>query len=136
MAGTSLAAPHFAASAALVWSKATHYDNMDVIDLLVENVTEIPAMAEKCSSGGRLDLPKALEALYQEYRSAYSKGDLNGDGYVTADDKTICKSISRGAVSATSQQVSAGDLDGDGNVTTADYILIGNYLSRTNYFAP
>jgi len=134
--GTSVAAPHFTAAAALIWAEATHYSNIDVIELLLDNVTPVATMTGKCTSGGILNITAAINTLYEEMRPAYSKGDLNGDGYVTDVDKTVCRNITRGTVNPSEQQLTAGDLDGDGVISMSDYIVLGKYISRTMYFAP
>ena len=48
------------------------------------------------------------------------KGDINGDGKVTAEDARLALRASVGAEKLTDAQKLAGDMDGDGKVTAAD----------------
>ncbi|MFC1526996.1 S8 family serine peptidase [Candidatus Latescibacterota bacterium] len=58
--GTSMATPHVAGVAALVWAADPGLTHLEVRDLLLNSVDPIPALTGKCTTGGRLN---ALQAL-------------------------------------------------------------------------
>jgi hypothetical protein len=79
--GTSMATPHVAGAIALMWSVASvemleiykHVDPAKVAltmrELLLKNVDQIPALDTITSSGGRLNLFKAVNAVVENNRS-------------------------------------------------------------------
>ncbi len=64
MSGTSMACPHVAGAAALVWSKHPEWDYKKVKHVLLSTVDPLAALKEKTITGGRLNVLKALQ--YQE----------------------------------------------------------------------
>lgn len=56
------------------------------------------------------------------------KGDVNGDGKVTAGDYVLIKRYIMGEIKLTDVQLKAADLNGDGKITAGDYVLIKNYI--------
>ena len=62
--------------------------------------------------------------------TAYNKGDVNGDGVVTAaDGELIFNYVSNEGVALTDTEKQAADVDGDGNVTVGDATQILRYAS-------
>lgn len=61
--GTSMAAPHVSGSAALIWSFYPSMPYQQVKDLLIQTVDEIPALAGRCVSQGRLNLFNAVNEV-------------------------------------------------------------------------
>jgi subtilisin family serine protease len=59
-AGTSMAAPLVAGACALVWARYPTETYSQIIARVVNNTDPLPALADKCVSGGRLNLQKAL----------------------------------------------------------------------------
>jgi hypothetical protein len=56
---------------------------------------------------------------------APGSGDLNGDGFVTADEAlTVAQIVVGGGIVLTPEQFAAMDMDGDGRLTMADVMLI------------
>lgn len=61
---------------------------------------------------------------YLRYKRLPIKGDLNGDGKITAADARIALQIAAKIKKATAEQIKYGDLDGDGKITSKDARLI------------
>ena len=134
--GTSYAAPHVAAAAALIMSKATHYTPLQVKQLLMNTVDTSTAFSGKCVSGGRLNVNNAVDYLYAEQRPIYSVGDVTGDGYITIADYNAISDCIAHTISFNAQQTAAGDLDGSGSITTTDLLKLAGYINKLTYFAP
>jgi subtilisin family serine protease len=66
MSGTSMAAPHVAGAAALIWSANPYLSYLEVKDILLDTVDHLDDLEGKCVTEGRLNLYKALHkaALY------------------------------------------------------------------------
>lgn len=60
--GTSMASPHVAGVAGLVWSIAPHLSVTEVKQILMDSGESIPALSGKTTSGKRLNALSALEA--------------------------------------------------------------------------
>ncbi len=134
--GTSYAAPHVAAACALLMAKGTHLTPLQVRSLIINNVEELTGFDDYCVSGGTLSINNAIEALYDENRGAYTKGDVTGDGYVDQYDYIACRRIYFETLTPTAQQIEAADIDGNGEVGVTDMNMINRYYNRTVYFPP
>ncbi len=64
--GTSMAAPHVTGGAALLFSLEPGASVTEVRQALLEGVDAVPSLAGNTTSGGRLDVAKAMEALEGE----------------------------------------------------------------------
>jgi hypothetical protein len=60
LSGTSMAAPHVAGACALVWARFPWLTYREVIQQVLNNVDPLPSLAGITSTGGRLNLYKAL----------------------------------------------------------------------------
>ncbi len=134
--GTSIAAPHVAAACALIMSHATHLTPLQVKERIMAGVNQISGFEDLCVSGGALSIKNVIETLYSENRGAYTKGDLNGDGYVDQFDYTVCRQIYMEVITPSSAQLDAGDVNNDGVVDMFDVLIIQNFYYQTNYFPP
>jgi subtilisin family serine protease len=61
--GTSMAAPHVTGAAALLFSLEPAATVTEVRDALLLGADRVPSLAGKTTSGGRLDIPHAMDAL-------------------------------------------------------------------------
>ena len=61
--GTSMAAPHVTGAAGLLFSKEPAATVTEVRDALLTGVDATPSLAGLTTTGGRLDIPKALDSL-------------------------------------------------------------------------
>ncbi len=59
--GTSMATPHVAGAAALVWAAHPNYSALDVKKALLSTVTKISSMDGKSTSGGKINLAAAIQ---------------------------------------------------------------------------
>ena len=61
MSGTSMATPHVAGAAALLWAKNPIYTLSEVKNLLINTVDEVPDLTNKVNANGRLNLNTLLQ---------------------------------------------------------------------------
>lgn len=69
------------------------------------------------------DFVKKVEKYLAEIKAideAYKKGDVDGDGKITANDSRLALRASVGTENLTEKQKKAADVDGDGKITAAD----------------
>ncbi|RJP23126.1 MAG: hypothetical protein C4520_06850 [Candidatus Abyssobacteria bacterium SURF_5] len=59
--GTSMATPHVAGAAALLWAYYPDLQNADIKDRLLQNVDPVPSLEGLLLTGGRLNIAKALQ---------------------------------------------------------------------------
>lgn len=134
--GTSYAAPMVTAAVALIKSHATHLTPLQIKNYLIDNVTSVNGFNQLCVAGGVLNIYGAVNAIYNENRGAYSRGDIDGNGIIDSVDYLYAKRVALGTYTATPEQVDILDIDRDGAVTSVDYLMIQRYYFRTYYFPP
>ena len=58
------------------------------------------------------------------------KGDVDGDGQITASDYVIVKNHIMSSGALTEEQKKRADFDNDGKITASDYVLIKNEIMK------
>lgn len=130
MSGTSMAAPHVAAAAALLLSYAPDLTPSEVRQWIIDTATPVEALEGKCVSGGRLSISGIVGAMFSVERDPYSLGDCNGDGSITSMDYMMLKRTVLGTYTPNAQQLSAMDVNKDGRVNAVDYMLQKRHVLR------
>ena len=69
MSGTSMACPHVAGAAALLWSTNPQLSSKEVKAALLAGVDKIPSMEGKTMTGGRLNIARSMGAMIHYLRS-------------------------------------------------------------------
>ncbi len=95
--GTSMATPHVAALAALLWSERPEASPAEIRTLLFSTVDPLPSLAGKMVTGGRINARKALEKLFRITHSPAGNRINTGSPYV------ITASIAPPALADTNQ---------------------------------
>lgn len=129
--GTSFSAPHVAAAAAMLMWYVPHYTPVQIKQLIMDSVTPVEALSDKCVSGGRLSLTGIVDALFALDRPAYCLGDPNGSGTINTADYFLLKRTLLGTYEATDQQIATMDVNKDGRVNIADYVLLKRHVLHT-----
>jgi subtilisin family serine protease len=76
--GTSTAAPHVAGAAALLLAYHPTMTAAQVKSTILSTVDSLPSLAGKTISGGRLNIAKALQSIYQGYHDGATCQAING----------------------------------------------------------
>lgn len=78
--------------------------------------------------------PVALQllpgAFYMEPQQPYRRGDVDGDGVVTAADGAMAAHVASNMAQATARQLRAAEVSGDGRVDAADSAAILRYAAQ------
>jgi subtilisin family serine protease len=82
LSGTSMAAPHVAGAAALLYAVNPDLNYQEARDIILDSVDPIPAAEGITVTGGRLNVFKAIQ-------KAFPGGDVNGDNIVNLADAIL-----------------------------------------------
>lgn len=74
------------------------------------------------------------EGPMDEFETEIVRGDVNGDGKVTAVDYAMVKRYVLKTHSLTGDRFTAADVNGDGKVTPLDYMLIKRVVLKVGTF--
>ncbi|MHB8090124.1 MAG: S8 family serine peptidase [Syntrophales bacterium] len=80
--GTSMAAPHVAGLAGLIYGQCPSAGYADVRASIIKNVDKIPALTDKIASGGRINAFAALTGMFPP-------GDLSADCRIGLEDAIL-----------------------------------------------
>jgi subtilisin family serine protease len=124
--GTSMATPHVAGLAGLIWSRNPALGAVQVKEAILAGVDRIDAVSSKIASGGRINAQKALCVASKVH------GDLNCDGQTSLADAVLAgQLLSKRNVFACRPCLLAGtDPLADGVVSPADMIVILQLLAE------
>ena len=124
--GTSMATPHVAALAGLIWSRNPALGAVQVKEAILEGVDRIDAVSSKLASGGRINAQKALCVASKVH------GDLNCDGQTSLADAVIAGRLlsGRNAFACRPCLIAGTDPVADGVVAPADMIVILQILAE------
>jgi len=123
--GTSMAAPHVAGLAGLIYSQCPTAGYTDVRASIINNVDKIPSLADKVASGGRINAFAALTGLFPP-------GDLSGNCRLGIEDAIIALQIiakSEAPLACPLSVCTNLDIDGDRRATAAEAIYILQKIS-------
>ncbi len=119
--GTSMAAPHVAGLAGLIYSQCPSAGYADVRASIIKNVDKIPALADKIASGGRINAFAALTGMFPP-------GDLSADCRIGLEDAILGIRILAGTETTLVCPLSTAacrlDTNGDGLIGSAEVIYI------------
>ncbi len=86
-----------------------------------KTITEAGSWGKLKSGKGWISLNSCyVQRITSQATSSVIKGDLNGDGKVTAADARIALQIAAGLQKPTAEQLKAGDIDGNGKIGAND----------------
>jgi len=81
MSGTSMATPHVAGVAALLWSLWPTARAQDIKDAILKGVDVIPALTAKTITGGRLNAWKSVDTLFRILHTSRENAFNSNTGY-------------------------------------------------------
>lgn len=134
--GAESATAFVTAACVLLKATATHKSNSDIVDLIKSNTEQVSSLTSYVHQGRVLNMNTIAAVLLHETRPAYSKGDLNGNGQVDAQDYAMCKRAYLGNYQLNNVQFAAADINGNGVIDVSDYTKISRFTLETYYFAP
>lgn len=83
ISGTSMATPHVSGACALVWSQNPLLTASEVKNIIMTSVDPIPSLSDKCVSGGRLNIYKALQKVQVGAYISFDKKSYNCQDQIT-----------------------------------------------------
>jgi len=108
MTGNSMAAPHVTGAVALLKAACPWATPTQIVKAITENVDRFPGLEKLCSSGGRLNINKAIRALRNSRAGAVEiptppvvRDGGNGDGYFASGEPVMVTTAVRNVGSAT-----------------------------------
>ena len=130
--GTSLAAPHAAAAAALLKSWDKRVDQEAVYEILREYAVDLGESGFDTTYGwGMIDLSRFdINAAYVPPTKPYRLGDTDGNGSIeSVDTAYLLRAVSQIETPFTEQELFRGDVDDNGALEPIDATMIQYYLA-------
>ena len=124
MSGTSMATPHVAGVATLLWNSWPSATGQDIRDAILRGTDPIPALSRTTITGGRLNAFKSLKALFRIIHTPLGNTDNTGDGY------PIDAGIGPSFFLDTNSPSLFWNTDGSTNFTPTALVNISNSLYR------
>ncbi len=94
-------------------------------DYIIDENTELYLNGDKCPRSGEAGLLR--KEFEMEDISSGIYGDIDGDGYITANDALLILRSSAGMETLSSEQETAADIDCDGSITANDALDVLRY---------
>jgi subtilisin family serine protease len=127
ISGTSMAAPHVAGLAGMIFGRCPSIGYADVKAAIINSSDKIPAIADKTVSGGRINAFAALTSLFPP-------GDLSADCRIGLDDAILAMRILVGLEATLLCPLSTAacrlDTNGNGAIGPEEVIYILQEISR------
>ncbi len=117
---------HSETSASDILSNIEVTDSIKV-EIRSRNGGEVLTGSKKVGTGTTVTLSTSDGEVIQSY-VIIVKGDVNGDGAVSASDYVIIKNSIMGSVNLDKSQRLGADANADGEVSALDYVLIKNHI--------
>ncbi len=118
--GTSMATPHVAGVATLLWNAWPEARLQDIQDAILRGTDPIPALSEKTVTGGRLNAYKALKTLFRIVHTPLE------DTFNTWSDYPVSTLIGPAILNDTNQATLFWNADGSTNFTAIALNNISN----------
>lgn len=97
-------------------------------------VKYMKASGEELSHDGLISTGTKIKFSFNEETDEYIiviKGDINGDGKISASDYVMCKNYIMGTKELSGVYKDAADINRDGKVSASDYVKCKNYIMGT-----
>jgi subtilisin family serine protease len=124
MSGTSMATPHVAGAAALLWNTWPTARAEDIRDALLRGVDPLASLSAKTITGGRLNAFKALQRLFRIVHTPLENAFNNGSDY------QVDAEIGPALFFTSNTPTLFWNQDGSTNYASRPFTLVSNSLYR------
>ena len=120
--GTSMATPHVAGLAGLLWSKQPTLTYQQVEAVILGNADTVSGLAGKIVSGGRINAYRSLAAVVLP-------GDVNNDGRIDLADAVVALQVEVSSIPAGVPVATGANLGVDGRIGLAEALHALQHLA-------